>query len=141
MTTPEQRADRLGRRLRALVATWRRDAADLSATGGRMATLNMCARQVELLLEELGLKDIEIKGTALRPARGDLYGRACSFAADYSTLCDARGPVWDLVLYDRALVEGEPNNAIELGRRPCCFAHGAAEQRRRRDDLETGEDR
>lgn len=134
--TPEQR---LISRLKALAATWRRDAIDFGL-GGRGTTLNACARQIELLLEELGLKSIEVKGTALRPGRGELTGRACSFQFQYSSRCDERGPVWDLVLYDRAVVEGEPHTALELGRRPCCFSHGAAEQRRRKE-AETEEDR
>lgn len=138
--TPEER---LVSRLRGLIDAWRREANDFAASGGRRAAITACARQAEMILEELGLKDVKVKGTALRPARGPLDpldGRVCSFALDFLTPCTATGPVWDLILYDRAVIEGEPFVATEIGRKSCCFAHGAAEQRRRREADRTEED-
>jgi hypothetical protein len=136
--TPEER---LAKRLRTLATEWRKEAAGVNSLSAR-ATLNMCARRVELVLEELSLKEVPVKGTALRPARGQLVGfRACAFNRDFSSQCDENGAVWDLVLYDRAIVPDEPHNGVELRRLPCCFSHGAAEQSRRRVEDQTEEDR
>jgi hypothetical protein len=136
--TPEER---LAKRFRALAAEWRKEALDYGAAGGRAATLNTCARRVEMILEELSLKEVPIRGVALRPARSIEGFRACAFNRDYASVCDERGAIWDLVLYDRAIVPDEPHNATELRRLPCCFTHGAAEQRRRREQDQTEEDR
>jgi hypothetical protein len=133
-------AERLVKRLRSLVAEWRKEADTLTAVSAR-ATLNMAARRVELILEDLNLKAVPIKGTALRPANDVSGMRVCAFNRDFSSMCDARGAVWDLVLYDRAIVPDEPHNGIELRRLPCCFSHGAAEQSRRRLEDQTEEDR
>jgi hypothetical protein len=133
-------AERLVKRLRSLVAEWRKEAADPTA-GRARATLNMVARRVELILEDLDLQPAPVKGTALRPANDVNGHRACAFNRDFSSMCDARGAVWDLVLYDRAIVPDEPHNGIELRRLPCCFSHGAAEQSRRRLEDQTEEDR
>jgi hypothetical protein len=67
-------AERLAKRLRSLVAEWRKEADTLTAVSAR-ATLNMAARRVELILEDLNLKAVPIKGTALRPAN-DVNGHA-----------------------------------------------------------------
>lgn len=135
----EQIVNALVNRLRKLSITWRAEAVDTAVLGPRATTLNMCARQVELLLEELGLERRPARGSTLRPHGGSMTYRVCAFRSTSDLPCDERGPIWNVVYYDRAVIDEEPFNGTELNRVAACFVHGAAEQKRIREL--SGEDR